>query len=338
MMKSAQKTIYAVAATALFVACKTTAPVVRVNEDKQEIKVYSSDQKASSLSKSANHKSLQEAANVLEQKLKKNPRDVQTLLDLAQIHLVKGEHEKARASCQKALSYDLQNKRGAKLLAEVELARNNLRKAEIILYRIGGDKSKDSEVLNLLGLIALKRGENDNAFGLFKSGLKTDPDNAALRMNIGTLHMKYKQIKQAAAQFERVLRTIPDHSDAMLHLGVAKAYFGKNKEAEELYQKVLDQDSSNVIARYNLSLVQEKMGQLQESLANVGKALASNDLTQEQKKQAVEHQAQLKAEIKKREDEERRRKEQEREQAKDGKSMAAKPLKSDKRPPEEKQR
>lgn len=313
-------------------ACKTTAPVVSVNESKKEIKVYSSTQKTSSLSKSANHKSLEEAAAVLEDRIKKSPRDVSTLLDLAQIYLVKGDHDKAHSICQRALSYDLQNKRGAKLLAEVELAKNNLRKAEIILYRIGGDKSNDAEVLNLLGLIALKKGDNDDAFGLFKTGLKRDPDNAALRMNIGTLHMKYKQIKKAAVQFERVLQTIPDHADAMMHLGAAKSYFGQSKEAEFLYKKVLDQDSTNTLARYNLSLVQAKQGDLQDSLNNVNIVLKSDDLSQPQKKLAMEHQENVRAEIKKKEEAERLRRERER--SKDSakvKSLAAKPLKTEKK-------
>jgi tetratricopeptide (TPR) repeat protein len=213
--------------------------------------------------------------------------------------------------CNRALRQDLHNKKAAKLLGEIELGDNNLAKAEIILYRLGGRESKDAEVLNLLGLIALRRDKVDEAYELFQMGLKSDEDNPALRMNLGVIHLQYRQIDQAAKEFEAVLKTTPNHIDAKLHLAIIKAYKQDNEGAKSLYEEVIEGDKNNHFALYNLALLQQRMQELDPALKHIQRALKSKDFSAIQTKLAEELRDELIGQIKQREEEEQKRKEEE---------------------------
>lgn len=306
-----------------FVAsCKTTSPTVKVNRKTRNITVYSSSEKDSSLAKSSDSGSIDETIAILKEKLEKDPKDVDLLIDLGRLYLLKKNLEISRKLCRKALAYDIHNKRGAKLLAEIEMTGKQLVKAEIILNRLGGFDAEDSDVLNLLGLIALKRNKFNDAFDFFIQGLKINPEDAAIRMNLGSLHLRFKQVRQAQIQFAKVLEAVPNHLDAMLHLGITKAYFGRLKEASSLYQRVLSQDSENSLALYNYALVEFRMDNLEGALEKAKAVAQQRNLSVSRQKQAKDLRDKIRAEIQK------RKKEQERKKLKENQKKKSKKLAS----------
>jgi len=294
-------------------ACKTLSPTVKVDRNEKKITLYSSSDKNSALADPRKSSAVQESAEVLQSKLKKEPDDVNVMLDLANIYLVQGKFTEAAATCRKALAYNLKNTNGRKLLGRIELESGNTEKAEIIFNGLGGATSKDADILNSLGIIALRRKQIPLAYEHFNRGIKASPDNVEIRMNLGTLYLHYRQIQPASIQFERVLQIIPDHADAMLHLGIAKATRGDFQNASEMYKKVLAIQDSNPIVRFNLAVAQKELGNLENALDNVKDFLKQKDLAQEKFKAGEQLRDEIENAIEKRrrEEEEKNKKKEE---------------------------
>ncbi len=83
----------------------------------------------------------------------------------------------------------------------------------------------------------MRRDQLDEAYSLLQKVLELEADNVALRMNLGIINLKFRQMDEAAKQFQTVLKAMPNHADAKLHLGITKAYAGKYKKLK-LYMQL----------------------------------------------------------------------------------------------------
>ncbi|MEZ4743438.1 MAG: hypothetical protein R3B45_13500 [Bdellovibrionota bacterium] len=124
----------------------------------------------------------------------------------------------------KALQINVDNYDAKIVLAGVYFRREMFDLAQMVLESLPSDKN--SEVLNLFGLIAMGKDEKSKASYYFKEALKVDPNDIAVRMNLGILYLKYRRINEAGIQFERVLAVTPDNNDAKLHM--ATIYMAEN--------------------------------------------------------------------------------------------------------------
>ncbi len=209
---------------------------------------------------------IKSATSSLQATIESEPKNVQALLSLAQIYLATSEYDEALKLVRKALRYDLKSPLAKKILAQIYLRTQNTDMATIILNGLGGEASKDSEVLNMLAIVALSENRNSDAMALFRKGLELNPQNVSIRMNLGVLLLQYRQLAKAAIQFERVLKIIPEHSDAKLHLAVLKSTRGKIEDAAEIYQTILAQKSENPMALYNLAVLETKQKHYDDAL------------------------------------------------------------------------
>jgi len=261
-----------VACTALLLmlsaSCQTADRAQKLGPDNQ-FTLGSTSDKRTALPEAASQRSVSVAVERLNVQVEKNPSDVKALLNLAQLHLMRHDYDKAEAVCQQALRVDLKNNEARKILAQVALRRGNVDMASIILNGIGGARSKDSSVLNMMAMIALKRDENGEAMGLFKRALELNPGDVAVRMNLGVLYVKYRLMGAAAVQFERVLKSEPDHQDAKLHLAIVKSSQGNNKEARKIYKDLLSEKRRNPLALYNLAVVEKNLQRYDDAIDNL---------------------------------------------------------------------
>ena len=148
--------------------------------------------------------------------------------------------------------------------------------ALIFLTALGGEQSKDSGVHNMLGLIALSRGDNGEAMRLWKQALNINPGDISVRMNMGVLYLKNRLLAQASTQFERVLKAAPHHQDARLHLAIIEASRGKNAEAIDTYNSLLAEDHDNPLALFNLGVAQKNLNRYDDAGATLKKYIKAS--------------------------------------------------------------
>jgi tetratricopeptide (TPR) repeat protein len=245
--------------------CKTTGPVSRVDEAKEEIDVQTSFDENSTMPAFEKGSRTKDVVT----KLKKDAEEKkssETYLSIAQIMLIEGKLDGAEENCKKALRYDLKNAKAKKTLAKIYFRKKNYDMASIILNGLGGPESKDSELLNLLGLIAMEQGRKAEALTLFNEALKNNTNDVAVRMNLGVLYVQYRQLREAGTQFERVLRVMPDHTDAKLHLAIVKAAAGNYQVAETIYKEILSSKKGSPIALYNLAVTKNNLQNYEEAI------------------------------------------------------------------------
>ena len=72
-----------------------------------------------------------------------------------------------------------------------------------------------------LGLQALTRGEDHNAFVAFQRAVKLDASLADAHYQLGVLHGKQSQWKPAIDALQTALKLTPDFADAYIRLGEA---------------------------------------------------------------------------------------------------------------------
>ncbi len=304
---------------AALTSCRSTSPVARVSQSGKEIELFDAEDSRSSIADVKARPSITQAIEAVNKKLKEEPNNVAALINLANLLLVQGRIEDARKVTKQALRFNLKNARARKVLAAIEIADGNLDLAGIILNGLGGDTASDSQVLNMLGLIALRREQYGDSLAHFKAAIKTNPNDIAVRMNLGTTYLKYRQLDAAAAQFEKVLAIMPEHQDASLHVGIISAVREKNDDAEKIYVDIVDRNKRNALAWYNLALVQRKNeNKLETALKSIGNYLGVSGLDKTQVERGQNLRAEIRTAI---EDRDRRRREEE-----ERKALAAKKL------------
>ncbi|RYZ56468.1 MAG: tetratricopeptide repeat protein, partial [Proteobacteria bacterium] len=172
-------------------ACATTGQVARIDKEKRRFELQSQDDGKSAMvaNEDSTTKSL---ISKLEDRIKDNPRDLDAMINLAQAQLASSKLDKAENAVREALKVDLKNEPARKILAQIYYRRGNLDMAQIILNGLDAMNSKDSQVLNLMGMIALRQDKPEFALLAFQEALKHNPSDIAVRMNLGVLYVHYR--------------------------------------------------------------------------------------------------------------------------------------------------
>ncbi|MES2744953.1 MAG: tetratricopeptide repeat protein [Bdellovibrionota bacterium] len=238
-------------------ACASSGNVARVDKEKRRFELQSQDDTKSAMV-ATDDSTTKKLITKLEVRIKDNPRDIDAMINLAQAQLASARYDKAEAACRDALRVDLKNEPARKILAQIYYRRGNLEMAQIILNGLDATRSKDSQVLNLLGMIALRQDKPEFALLSFQEALKHNPSDIAVRMNLGVLYVHYRQLGLAAIEFERILKVMPDHADANLNMAIIESSRGNLEKAEEYNKKVLSYAKTNPVAIFNLAIIEEK--------------------------------------------------------------------------------
>ena len=237
--------------------CASTGGIAKVDSVKKSLVLESTDDGLSAMGSQHDRDDIRQSIKKLEAMLKENPRNLEALVNLAQIEIVQDDLKAAEAYVRRALAIDLKSREGKKILAQIEIRRKNYDMAQVILSGLGGTSSKDSAILNMMAIISYFTGDKADALAQFKEAINIDSTNVAARMNLGVLFLHYRQMSNAAVQFERVLKIMPNHDDAKLHLAVIYATRGNYSDAEGIYNTILARDKSNPLALYNLAALEK---------------------------------------------------------------------------------
>jgi len=249
------------------VGCKTTSPsVVNVDQNRGQLSLYSSGDQRTTLTGAQMQEQAAKIESTLKQELHDRRDDIPSLISLAEVEVSLKQLDSAEKNCHTILRKDQGNKEARKILAEIAMRRGNYDMASIFINSIGAAANKDSSILNMRAMIELHNNNNSAAMALFKQALKVNSDDLAVRMNLGVLLLKFRQLDQASVEFERVLKSVPNHLDANLHLAIIKSSRGQNEEALSMLNDTLKADENNPLVLYNLAVVERNIGKLDDAL------------------------------------------------------------------------
>lgn len=252
--------------TGSLLGCASTRSIVTAREDQRVASLIATADTRSALQRPTDIRSIRNAMDRMDDKAKRASREVSTHLNLAELRLASSDLDGAEAAVRQAVSLDLNNRHAKRILATIALRRGNLKVAGIILNGLGGDKSRDVGVLNLVGVLAAQEQRYDDAMRAFRTALDFDTQDISARLNLAVLYLRHKQYDSAAAQLERVLMISPENLDAKLHFAIVKAYRGQSEEARDDVRAVAKAASGTTLATYNLAVAEQRAGELDDAV------------------------------------------------------------------------
>ncbi len=265
------KNLVVIVTVGLFLTgCATTSKFSKEQIQSGSVEVVSTFDDSSLFRPAKQSRSIQAAFNEVKELIKKDPNNAQNFSDAAQLYIMMGDNDKAIEFAKRSIRLDLDKADNArKILAQAYLRKGNKDLALIILNSLGGEESKDGEIHNMLGLVALRNNERTLAMSHLKKSLELDPNIVSARMNLGLVYLKYQQLDSAEKQFKDVLVHFPGHADAKLHLAIIDSQMGRYKQALAVFNDTLENDPDNAVALYNLAVLNNNTKQYGEALANL---------------------------------------------------------------------
>ena len=105
------------------------------------------------------------------------------------------------------------------LALAMEMARTGRTdEAEALLSRLLAANPGDANALQLLGMVARGRKDNEKAVALFRSSLQARPGQPHVLNNLGNALLDLKRSGEAVTAYREALRLQPDYRDTQTHL------------------------------------------------------------------------------------------------------------------------
>jgi tetratricopeptide (TPR) repeat protein len=143
-------------------------------------------------------------------------------------------------------------------LGLVYQAKGQLELADLVLHRAleVDDKSKAAaETWNNLGLVALARRRDQEAFAHFDQAARLDPQLTVARRNKAIVYLDCGDYQRAVDELKQVTKADAADGEAWIALGVAERGRGKLDEAQRAYDQALELSPLAPDALYDLGVL-----------------------------------------------------------------------------------
>jgi tetratricopeptide (TPR) repeat protein len=207
-------------------------------------------------------------------------------LRLRQIQALReaGKTSEALEVVRALLSKDGKNAAAFNALGLVYYRMNKLPLAESAFRRAVelDPKSKAAAVVwNNIGLVALARANDQQAFQAFEKAIALDEDHREARLNQATVYLDCGDYKRAERELKKAIELDGDDPDAHVALGVALRGQKRFDEARAAYERALAARPNHPAALYDLGILfmdfQQDRDKAREHLTLYRKVAASND-------------------------------------------------------------
>ncbi|MGA3067765.1 MAG: tetratricopeptide repeat protein [Tepidisphaeraceae bacterium] len=155
-------------------------------------------------------------------------------------------------------------------------AAGDLAKAGEIYRRILVERPEDAEVLQLLGVLCLQRGEKKEAREFLERSLKIEPAAPDCHYHLGIMQADAGDHAGAARSFEAAVQLQPEFVEALGRWGVSLQAMGKWDEAIEVHQRAVIFRGDSLDDYLQLGNAQCGAGKLEEAAATFQKVLDLN--------------------------------------------------------------
>jgi len=205
--------------------------------------------------------------------LERSPRNVQTMVMVAQIHLEAKRTARARAILEQALAADPMSAEAWNELGGVELADGNAN-AALDRYRKALEIKPDlSYALMNAAQAYAQLGDNAGAQWQFRLALDADPRSAEAANGLGLALAKQNRLGEAKQAFERAIEIRRDYASAINNLGVLYGTQGDSNNAIAAFRYGIQVAPDEDDLYLNLARAYVNQGERQKAREVIGKWL-----------------------------------------------------------------
>lgn len=154
--------------------------------------------------------------------------------------------------------------------------KTTLVEAEKAFQNVLEQDSKQIEALSNLGVIALKRQQNQLAIDYFSKALALDNENIEARNNLAATFMHHDRFENALMHYDVLLQKEPDNIEYLYNSGVAQMALGHLNEAIILFDHILELESAHTSSLNNLAAIYLKLEQRDKAKEYLKRALDIN--------------------------------------------------------------
>jgi predicted TPR repeat methyltransferase len=153
------------------------------------------------------------------------------------------------------------------------MKQGRFRDAEAMCQALRTLEPENPDVLHYSGVLAHKRGDNEEALALIRGSLERVPGQADWYSNLGIVLQSNNQFEAAMEAFRRAIALNPAHENALNNLGVLQRLFGRLEEAEASFRAVIALNPNHPDVYLNLAVVMDQTGRVQDALTAYCKAI-----------------------------------------------------------------
>jgi len=137
--------------------------------------------------------------------------------------------------------------------------------AELAARKLVGINPKVSFLYNLLGLILVGQGKNDEATKYYEKGISIQPNYAMIYNNLGNIYKSKKDYVKSKNYYKKSIKL--DNKSPEAHNNLGNLYINLNKHTKAIisFKKSININSHFYIAHYNLGILYKSIGKFKES-------------------------------------------------------------------------
>jgi arylsulfatase A-like enzyme/tetratricopeptide (TPR) repeat protein len=180
-----------------------------------------------------------EAAAVLEETARKNPRFAQPWLSLAAIYVAEKRLDDAERAYDSVLEVSPDQTEALRGLGDLALIRDDQDGAERRYARILEIDPADPGALSKLGVVRVRQGRADEAIALLNKAVDREPRNAETLLYLAGALTSSGRPREAIPYFERSIAAGPPSTMALNGLALTRLQLGDAKGAAEAFRRSL---------------------------------------------------------------------------------------------------
>jgi arylsulfatase A-like enzyme/Flp pilus assembly protein TadD len=197
--------------------------------------------------------------------IRRRPNMPLAYLHEAYLLRARGDLEGAVQAARKAVQLRPADQESVALLAVYLVQAGRPREAVDLLEPYAGASKPDLDVLTARGMGLAALGRREDALATFARARETDPSNAMVLVNVGTVHLLAGELEPARAAFESALKIDAGLGRAYNSLGVIAARQGRMGDAIERWKVAARLDPKDYQTLFNLGSVLRQEGRAAEA-------------------------------------------------------------------------
>jgi len=196
-------------------------------------------------------------------KLNKISPTIESIREISNIYIDKGETEKSEEIIQHFFESNKSYSELYKGIRHVKAGRNKL--AEEAYKKVLKKDKNNVDALRLLGLLAFKQNNYPIAEKLFIRGIQLNPTFKLLWENLAKCFRLQNKFQHAQKAFENLLKLDPNNLEAMGALGTIHIRLSNFDKGIEIYKNLLKQNNKNPRVHLSLGHAHKTVGNRSES-------------------------------------------------------------------------
>lgn len=133
---------------------------------------------------------------------------------------------------------------------------------------------ENTDLLYLLGMIAVQKGAYEAGINYLYQAVKLSPDSIAYHFTLAHALQEAGHPKEAMERYKSVLQMDPSLPETYNNMGIISRRQGETTEAVSYFKQALEKNASFAPAYVNLALIERDEGDFDQAVAHLDKAIS----------------------------------------------------------------